>query len=253
MAKVSIRRYGTGVIVVHWLLVLLMIPLLLTGLVLMREWAIHEFNIVGAGELPAIFNYLSEFHAYFGAAILALGLVHFLIHIRQKDRPIIPKNIFSDFKASIHTLFYVFHLASRGERGSAGKYKANQKMVYIGTIYAIALSGLTALLIIIIIVLAPFLGYLPTFIEEVLKDIPLLLHITAGVIILCLVLYRVLYLLRTHDAVSVKCILFTGKMPEWYVKKNHFQWYKQVKGGYSVPREIELKKRDVIPEEEVSG
>ncbi len=66
--------------------------------------------------------------------------------------------------------------------------------------------------------------------------------VSAVVLVIFLSMYRILTLIRRHDAVASKCILATGRMPLWYVKKNHFLWYRQLKGGYKAPKDPQYEK-----------
>ena len=42
--------------------------------------------------------------------------------------------------------------------------------------------------------------------------------------------HRIVFEIRRHDKVAIRCIGFTGTMPEWYVKKNHRAWYEEMVG-----------------------
>ena len=208
-----VRRYGAKVIAIHWLFIITIFPLLVTGLLLLRDWFFEEFHIIGVDELVPTFEGAAEYHGYFGLAVLAIGLVHILLHIGQKEKPILLKNVSKEWKATVHNIMYIFHMASRDERGAGEKWKANQRMAYASTVYLIALSGLTALFV-----------YM-----DLLGELSMVLHVLAGVLFLLLSGYRILHLVRNHSGVAWKCVLATGKMPEWYVRKQHFLWYRELR------------------------
>jgi cytochrome b561 len=217
----TVKRYGARVIVVHWLFVLTFIPLVFTGCLLLRDWWAAEFHVYGIDPVLPTFDGASTLHAYLGAVVLVIGLSHVLLHIRQRERPILPRKVGQDLGASIHNILYIFHLVARQERGAGEKYRGNQRMTYIALAYCLSLSGLTALVVRL----------------DVAGGLAVLMHVCAGILILALSAYRILTLIRKHDAVATRCILATGRMPVWYVRKNHFLWYRQLRGGYDAPPE----------------
>ena len=223
MENGEIRRYGYRVIVIHWLFIILLIPVIITSLFLLRDWFFHEFHIMGDLIVPT-FYMAEEIHKLLGMLIFLLGLIHILAHIFQKTKPMLPVDSKKDFKATIHTILYIFHLTRKEERGSAGKYRGNQRIAYIATVYTFILVAITVLFV--------QLG--------LFGETGVVFHITAGILVGLLAGYRILYLLRTHDSVAVRCILGTGTMPEWYVKKNHLLWYREIKGGYTSPPELDF-------------
>lgn len=233
----TIRRYGARVIVIHWLFIITFIPLLVSGLVLLRDWFAHEFHIYGIDYLVSPIDDLETWHSWFGLAVLVIGLVHILLHIGQKEKPIVPKNVGEDLAANIHNILYIFHLAPVAERGAGDKWKRNQRMTYVALVYCTSLSAITALFIY----------------TELLGELGTVMHVGAGILMVFLAGYRILSLIRAHDGVSLKSILATGTMPEWYVKKNHFLWYRKLKGGYKAPPDPEYEKysTEVVAKEEV--
>ena len=229
-----IKRYDGRVIGIHWAFLITFMPLLYTGLLLMRDWFIHEFHIHGVDPLLGTFEGTTEYHQYLGVAVLLVGLVHILLHIGQKEKHILPKNVGEDLGANIHNILYIFHMAPREERGAGEKYRRNQRMTYVALVYVVALSAITALIL-----------YL-----DLLGELSIVLHVLAGVLIIFISAYRIAYLIRTHDGVAIKSILATGRMPEWYAKKNHFLWYRSVKGGYKAPPDPEYEKIPSAPSKE---
>jgi cytochrome b subunit of formate dehydrogenase len=222
----GIRRYGPKVIVAHWLFIITLFPLLYTGLLLLRDWFTHEFHIYGVDPIFPTFEGTEMYHWYFGVALLLVGLVHVIMHIGQKEKPILPKNVGEDLAANIHNIMYIFHMSPREERGAAEKYKRNQRMTYVAFGYVLTLTAITVLIM-----------YL-----DLLGEVGEVLHIIAGILIIFLAGYRMVHLIRTHDWVAWKCILATGRMPEWYVRKNHFLWYRKERGGYKAPPDPEYEK-----------
>lgn len=231
----EIERYGAEVIGVHWLFIIFLIPMLYTGLLMWRDWFTHEFHIYGIHYLFPSFEGMETIHLYTGMAVLTVGAAHLLSHYRQREKPILPKNVGVDVAASVQAIFYIFHLSPKPERGAGNKYLRNQRMTYIALIYVLALCGITAL---------------PLLLDWV-NEMTEVMHIIAGLLLVFLSGYRILYLVRTHDGVAIRSIMVTGTMPEWYVKKHHFLWYKELRGGYKPAKDPEYEK--LIPPAEDSG
>jgi len=222
----EMERYGAEVIGVHWLFIIFIIPLLYTGLLLWRDWFTHEFHVYGINYIFPSFEGMERLHMFAGFALLTVGAAHLLTHMGQKEKPILPKNVGVDVAASVQAIFYIFHLSPKPERGAGEKWKRNQRMTYIALIYVVALCGLTAV----------------PLMFNIFREMTLLMHIIAGLLLVFLSGYRILYLIRTHDKVAIRSIMSTGTMPEWYVKKHHFLWYRQVKGGYKAPKDPQYEK-----------
>jgi cytochrome b subunit of formate dehydrogenase len=222
----KMERYGAEVIGVHWLFIIFLMPMLYTGLLMWRDWFTHEFHIYGINYIFPSFEGMEKLHMFSGFAVLTVGAAHLLTHMGQREKPILPKNVGVDVAASVQAIFYIFHLSPKPERGAGEKWKRNQRMTYIALIYVIALCGLTAV---------PLLF-------NIFREMALLMHILAGLLLVFLSGYRILYLIRTHDRVAIRSIMSTGTMPEWYVKKHHFLWYRQVKGGYKAPKDPQYEK-----------
>jgi cytochrome b subunit of formate dehydrogenase len=222
----EMERYGRKVIGIHWLFVIFIFPLTITGLLMWRDWFTHEFHIYGINYVFPSFEGMEDVHMYAGLALLAVGAAHLLMHLGQRDKPILPKNVGVDVAASVQAIFYIFHLSPKPERGAGEKYLRNQRMTYIATIYVISLCGLTAV---------------PLLLDYV-NEMTEVMHIIAGLLLVFLAGYRILYLIRTHDRVAIRSIMATGTMPLWYVKKHHFLWYRQTKGGYKAPKGPQYEK-----------
>jgi hypothetical protein len=147
-----------------------------------------------------------------GLLLLVLGLVHVLLHIGQEEKPILPRDLGEDFRATVHTIRYVVFLSNWDEKGSAHKYKGNQRMSYIATFYTIALAGITGAFV-----------HLGT-----LGELGVVLHVVSGILVLSLSAYRIAYLLRKREWIAWRSILVSGKMPEWFVMRNHPKWYEEL-------------------------
>ena len=231
----EIERYGAEVIGVHWLFIIFIFPLLYTGLLMFRDWFAELFHVYGINYIFYSFDGMEKVHMISGLVILTVGAAHLMSHINQKEKPILPKNVGVDVAASVQAILYIFHLSPKPERGAGEKYLRNQRMTYIATIYTVALCGLTAI---------------PLFLD-VGEEMAMNMHIIAGLLFVFLSAYRILFLIRTHDGVKIRSILKTGTLPEWYVKKHHFLWYRKLKGGYKPAKDPEYEK--LLPPAEETG
>lgn len=208
----EIFRYGRKVIMVHWAVVAFFIPLGVTGLLMLRDWFFETFSIFGGDLWVDTFEGAVELHVVSGVAIVSIGLVHILMHLKQKEKPILPRDVGAEFKATFETALWATFISRQKEGGSSEKYMRSQRMSYMATIYTLALSALTAIFII------------------TLGETGTAVHVVAGLLVTFLAVFRILYLIRQWDWISIRCIMWTGTMPLWYVKERHYLWYLQLKG-----------------------
>jgi len=220
----EVRRYGADVIGVHWAFMLTFLPLLFTGFLLMRDWFNAEFKVYGVHELLPTPDGTAGLHLWLGVAVLVIGAVHIALHINQREKPIIPRDVGKDLSGALHNILYMLHLSRIEERGAHEKYRGEQRMTYVALLYTLSLSAITAGM---------------TYVTGV-RDLARVMHVIAGVLVLWLALYRVLGLVRKHDGVALRSILWKGTMPGWYVRKNHILWWRQLGGGYAPPPDIDF-------------
>jgi hypothetical protein len=168
-------------------------------------------------------------HLVLAALLLVLGLVHVLLHVGQEEKPILPKDVEADFQRSVHALRYVLFLSTWDEKGGARKYQGHQRMTYVITFYTIALAALTGL----IATSGPW------------DEGGTFLHVVAGIMVILVFLYRLVYVFRKRDWIAWRSIFKTGTMPVWYVKNAHPKWYEQL-----VPASEPTMEEDEEPPEE---
>ncbi|UCC93407.1 MAG: cytochrome b/b6 domain-containing protein [Thermoplasmata archaeon] len=226
----EIFRYGRKVIAVHWAVVIAFFVLIWTGILLMRDWFLVTFNIFGGDLWFETFDGAMELHIASGVTICLLGLIHILLHVRQEEKPILPKNVASDFKATFETAMWVTFISRNRESGSSDKYMANQRMSYLAIFYTLSLSAISA----------TFIGIFGATGSAV--------HVVAGTLVGLLAAFRILYLLRTRERLVWRSILSTGTMPLWYIKENYYNWYLELKG--IDPEEITEGPKEAEPEPE---
>jgi cytochrome b subunit of formate dehydrogenase len=229
----EIRRYGKIVIMEHWLNMLIIFGLIITGLFLVRDWFVHEFHIYGAEMYVPTPDFASSIHFWAALAILILGAVHLIAHGPQREKPILPKRSMYELKQAMYSLMFLVFLTKKQERGSGEKYLKSQRIIYAFTIYVIGLAAITG-----------FLNYIDLLGEYMLNS-----HIVAGVLLILVAVHRMALVIRRHDKVALRSVLSTGTMPMWYVRKNHKVWYEEIMGRGASDTEIpaETKKKKTQP------
>lgn len=220
------KRYGPSAIILHWLFITMMFMTLFSGVLLFKDILYSQLNIVGGLDLIPTFWFTKDMHLYAGFGVLIIGFIHLMIHIPRADNQMVSRDMKKDFKALVHTHFYMMYMAPREESGAAGKYRGNQRMAFLVTTYVLGLTAITVLMM-----------YTGIFGREAV-----FLHLVTGFMVLIVVISRIWYILRKRDSVAIRSILMTGSMPDWYVKKYHFLWYKELTGDRFVgnwePEEI---------------
>ncbi len=223
-------RYDGKVIYMHWAVMVVFILLIVTALLLLRDWFWETFKILGTEPIIPTPEGFDVLHLVLAALLLVLGLVHVLLHIGQEEKPILPTDVEADFQRSVHALRYVLFLSTWDEKGGAHKYQGHQRMTYVITFYTIALAALTGLIAN----------------SGLWEDVGTFLHVVAGIMVMLIFIYRLIYVFRKRDWIAWRSIFRTGTMPVWYVKNAHPKWYEQL-----VPVPEPAKEEDEEPPEEV--
>ena len=83
-SKPEIKRYGKIVVLEHWLMMIFLVPLALTGLFMVRDWFVHEFHIHGAENYLPTLDITSDVHLYAAFGLVFLGEIHLAVHAGQK-------------------------------------------------------------------------------------------------------------------------------------------------------------------------
>ncbi len=212
--KSEIRRYGKIVVLEHWLAILIIFTLIITGLFLVRDWFVHEFHIHGAENYVPTPDFANSIHLYAALGILVVGAIHLIAHGGQKEKPILPNNSMNELKAAMYSLMYLVFLTKKQERGSGEKYLKSQRIIYAFTIYVLGLAAIT--------------GFLYSM--DLLGEQMQIAHVIAGVLVILIAVHRMALIIRKRDKMALRSVLATGTMPEWYVKKNHKVWYEEMMG-----------------------
>jgi cytochrome b subunit of formate dehydrogenase len=234
MIDSEIKRYSKIVVFQHWLLIIMVLVLSITGIFLLRDWFVHEFHIHGAENYIPTPEFTLDIHKYTAFGLLGLGAIHLAVHVGQKEKPLLPKNSYDELKNALYSLMFLVFLTKKQERGSGKKYLKSQRIIYAFTIYVLGLAAITGFLY--------FAGILTVHME--------IAHIVAGVLVVLIVIHHLALLVRKHDKVAIRCVLSTGTMPEWYVKKNHRAWYEELVGRSSSEYKEPKEKKPALELEE---
>jgi cytochrome b subunit of formate dehydrogenase len=210
-----IRKYSPLVVGEYWLFTIFLLGLLFTGIFLLRDFIYDFMGIYGdlLVETPA--NIIT-LHLIFAILFAITSIIYIIIHLNSKELGLLSNKPAKDFKAFLHSLFYLIKLSRREEPGGGDRYSGRQRIVYFALIYTIGLAAISGFL---------FRGI--TFNDE-LSEIFSFTHVFAVIFIILIFLFHVLITLRKHDWINLKCTYITGTVPLWYVKKHHKIWYKRI-------------------------
>lgn len=211
----SVCKYEPIVLIEIWLFTIFIVGLLITGLPLLRD-VLYDFMGIYGGllfETPVGFEFL---HSIFGFILIIVGLMHIAIHLGDKNKELLTKNPAKDFKAFFHSLFYLFYLSRREVTSGGERYSGRQRIVYLALVYTIGLAAISGMVLFI---------FSPT--NEV-SSIFTFTHVVAAIFIILILLFHLAINIRHHDITALKCSYISGKLPLWYIKKNHKIWYRKI-------------------------
>lgn len=205
-----IRMYTPLVITEMWIFTIILLFATVSGLFLFRDWLFGTFGIYGEVIIQSPAE-IQNIHTWFGFFLGIAGLIHILIHLYLKNKDILPKQAFKDFKSFLHSGLYLVGFARREDFG-VGRFFGRQKITYTALVYILGLTFFTG-----------FLRY-TNLISEDLSFV----HVVPGGLSFMVLLFHFLITIRKHDFISLNCAFFSGKLPRWYIKKNHPLWYKDI-------------------------
>ena len=225
----KIQMYKPITILEIWAFTLILTGLSISGLFLLRDWLFSTFGILGDKLIPTIAG-TQNVHILFGFAIIILGLIHIIIHIFSKKKDILPKETLRDFRAFLHSGFYLLGFARKETYDNSGRFYGRQRIVYLSLFYILGLSGLTGILIY----------------TEIFSDDLAIVHVIPAGLSIMVLLFHFLINIRKHDIESLKCAFLTGKLPRWYVKKNYPTWHKEIRNERkSIFEKLHFSKKEV--------
>ncbi|MCK5560824.1 MAG: hypothetical protein KAJ51_09540, partial [Thermoplasmata archaeon] len=113
-------------------------------------------------------------------------------------------------------LFYLIGFAKREAQTGGERYNGRQRVVYLALVYTMGLSAISGVSMYIIATEGFFLTMFK------------LTHILANTLIILVFLFHLAINIRHHDSVALKCSFATGKLPVWYIRKNHKIWFIEI-------------------------
>ena len=208
----KIQMYKLTTIIEIWAFTLTIGVVAISGLFLMRDWLFLNFGVYGDKFIPTPEG-IQDIHIWFGYVFAVLGLFHVIIHIFSNKKDILSKQTLLDFKGFLHSGMYLIGFARREEyRNTEGRFTGRQRIIYISLVYILGLTTITGLLY--------YLNFLPSGLSMV--------HVVPAGLSIMVLLFHFLITLRKHDSIALKATFFARKLPNWYVRKNHPIWYKEL-------------------------
>ncbi len=235
--KEEIKIFGKDAVAINWLVLVLLAGVVISGGILFKEFLFHELDIYGGilNEIPH-FSWMIDIHMYSAIGLLGVGLLHVILNIGRKEVEILPKNPAKEIKGVIHTFLFLMFLAPREEMGSHGKYQGHQRLSYIAFIFKVGVLGITA-------------GIMQI---SFLHEYGFLIHIIMGIFLIWFVFYRGSLHLRKRDKVKFRAYFVTGTLPEWYVRKYHYLWYRELTGRLYQDPPVEIEEVEAVEETTVA-
>ncbi|UCD13299.1 MAG: DUF4405 domain-containing protein [Thermoplasmatales archaeon] len=207
----KIRMYRPVTIFEMWAFTLTLGVVAVSGLFLIRDWLFLNFGVYGDKLIPTPEG-TQNIHIWFGFAFAVLGLFHLAIHIFSKKKDILPKQTLRDFKSFLYSGMYLIRLARRESYG-AGRFYGRQRIIYLALVYILGLTILTGLL----------------YYMNILSSDLVMVHVIPAGLSIMVLLFHFLITIRKHDTIALNCAFISGKLPRWYVRKNHPIWYEQMR------------------------
>lgn len=203
--------YSPLVIAEIWIFTVIMALVTVTGLLLLRDWLYANFGVYGRVYVPTP-SWFGTVHIVSAISLLALGLIHIILHIRSGRTALLPVDTRRDFHSFLHSGLYLIGLSRREVRRTRGKFNGRQRITYMALIYIAGLAALTGVL----------------YYAGVLGHSLALVHIIPGGLTFMVVLFHFLMFVKNHDKLALKAAFFTGKLPLWYVRRNKPLWYEEL-------------------------
>ena len=213
-----VRKYRLSTIISHWIMIISVFALIFTGAITLINKIIDYINLFEL-TIPQV-PYRESLHVIFGFFLLFGAL--FVIFTRTIDlKEIMFGKFIRSFGGFFRSILYIIGFDKRLESGDIKKFYAYQRMsfVLIGfALWILILSG-----IVLFINASPDSSINQTFIGSVR-----MLHMIGALLIILLMLYHIVIIIRRFDRLAVRCMFIDGKLPLWYVKKNHHLWYQEL-------------------------
>jgi len=194
-----------------WIFTVTISIVAISGLFLMRDWLFLNFGVYGEKLIPTPPGF-QNIHIWFGFVVAIFGLMHLGIHVFSKQKDILPKQTLRDFKAFLHSATYLINFTRKEDFGTSDRFNGRQRIVYLALVYILGLTILT--------------GFL--YFNDILSTDLSIVHVIPAGLSIIVLLFHFLITLRNHDKIALKGAFVSGKLPLWYVRKNHPIWYEKI-------------------------
>jgi cytochrome b subunit of formate dehydrogenase len=215
----TLQKYGLPTIFAHWILVISVIGLIITGVFPFYNNNLQHYTILNF-LLPTI-PHSPLLHNIFGF-VLIFGIVFVTFTHSRNLKSILSGEFIKNLGAFIRSFLFIIGLDKRLESGSGNKFYGYQKITFIGILFALWMVIFSGLLL--------FSGsYMESSISHSFAHSLIIIHYFGALLITLLFFYHIIMAIRRFDKISFKCIFLDGKIPVWYAKKYHKIWYAEIK------------------------
>jgi len=214
-----VRKYGMQTIYAHWILLISVIGLIITGVFPFFNENLTSFNAINFS-LPVV-PYSHTLHYIFGfVLIFAIIFVTFTHSMNLRD--ILKGKLKNNIGEFFRSILFIIGFDKRLKSGAGYKFYGYQKITFIGFVFSLWMLIFSGILL--------FFGlYAESSISNTLAHSLHLLHYFGALLILTLFVYHTIMALRRFDRISFRCIFYNGKLPIWYIKKHNKIWYDEIK------------------------
>ena len=130
-------------------------------------------------------------------------------------------NTRKDLGGFIHSIYYIVFMVEKIQKTASHKFYGYQKITILLTIFALWMQIFSGL----ILFTDPLAG---STVHNIFYRPLVLMHFLGAFLVLFLVIFHIAIIARRLDMYAIKSIFVNGRVPMWYVKKNHRLWYDEI-------------------------
>lgn len=214
----EIQKYSLSTVFAHWILIISVFTLVVSGGLPLLNRILNFINLIDY-RLPTI-PYQFYIHNIFGFfLVFAIIFVIFTHSINLKD--ILGGQVSKDLGGFLRSFIYLIGLEKKIESGASKRFYAYQRIFFILIIFCLWVQIFSGLM----------LFFNPSSGSDISRTFlsPIqLLHYIGTLLLVFVLVYHILMSIRRFDKISYRCIFISGKLPLWYIKKNHKLWYEEL-------------------------
>jgi cytochrome b subunit of formate dehydrogenase len=214
----SVRKYSASTILTHWLLVVSILGLILTGGIPLINKLIDYLNLFNL-TIPLIPG-STNLHYFFGFLLIFSVIFKLTAHTGGL-KAALGGNSRKDLSGFIHSIYYIVFMVEKLQKTAAHRFYGYQKISILLTVFGLWMQIFSGL----ILFTDPLAG---STVHNIFHYPLVLMHYLGAFLILFLVIFHIAIIARRLDMHAIKSIFVSGKVPMWYVKKNHRLWYDEI-------------------------